>query len=635
MAPHRSRHDKSAPVPGAFQPAGTARAVATWGAAGVVFACALGVRLVVALDARDAPYWAAPTLDEALHIEDARRLLAGTPLAHGAHYMAPGYTWMLSAVFAAGGGIVAVKILNLVAGACSAALVAWLAQRSFGRAAGLAAGIAWALYPAELLQELLVLKSVWSVLLVLACLVLIPRESNPAAISMRQGRGAPSKLGAGLMRWAVAGLCMGCAALLRPELLVATGFLVAGAIAARVRAWPGSPRRLALGLFCAGVLGPVAVPTLQNLGRSGDLIVVAYGGGPNFYIGNHAGALGVYEPLRPDRGDPRLEEADAVQLASRAAGRPLSPAEVSRYWLRRGLAWWREQPADALRLTFSKWALLWGPRELADGVPTSLAARWVVALRSGVFFPALVLPAALVGLWLARRRRELWPTLALVLGLQIAIVPFFLFERFRLPLVAVSLPFAAAAGVAAWTALRMRAWRRLALGAAAVLATGGALAQVRVPIDEDVHRAHLGTMLYDAGRFAEAVHEFETVRAASPDYWRIDDNLAAAYAALHDYDNARSAVLRFLGHLVEEESATGMAPAEELTYAHDLAGEIERIRNEPAAAAEHFRTALQYASPQDRERLQVKLDTATRLRIERENATHAPRGDASWHVEAP
>jgi tetratricopeptide (TPR) repeat protein len=586
--------------------------------AGAVLACALGVRFLVFLDARDAPFWRVPLLDEKIYLDLARDLLAGKPPAHGAFYIAPGYAYFLALVLALGGGIIAVKVANLLAGACSAALVALLARRCSGRGAALAAGLVWALYPAELLQEILLLKSALTVLCVLMCLVAITADGA-------RSPSRPPSPG----RWALAGACMGLAVLLRPELLLAAAAIAAAAFLARRRRWPGAPSRAALALFALGVLAAVAVPTAQNFVSSRDLVVVAYGGGPNFYIGNHAEAHGGYVPLLPDRGDPALEETDAVALAVQASGRPLAPSAVSRFWWRRGLAWWRAEPARALQLTAKKWALLWGPRQLADGLSTEQAGRWVAALRLRAVGPALVLPAALAGMWLLCRRREHWPLYAMLLGMQLGILPFFLFERFRLHLVAVALPFAAAAGVLAWDRARARDARQLMAGLAATAALGGILAIPRVPIDAGALRGHLGTLLFSAGRYSEALGEFEAARAARPNSPRLDLNIATAQAALRNLEAAAAALDRALPGLHAEAARTGLAAAEELSYGHDLAGEIQRILGRLAAAEGHYRAALEFAPAAQRAELEAKLAAVVALRAEREGGAPGTRPPAS------
>src|SRR2546430_19733 len=61
--------------------------------------------------------------------------------------------------------------------------------------------------------------------------------------------------------------------------------------------------------------------------------------GPNFYIGNNESARGTYQPLRFGHGTPEYERRDATELAEQALGRHLSPAEVSRFWTRKAMAY--------------------------------------------------------------------------------------------------------------------------------------------------------------------------------------------------------------------------------------------------------------------------------------------------------
>jgi tetratricopeptide (TPR) repeat protein len=383
---------------------------------------------------------------------------------------------------------------------------------------------------------------------------------------------------------------------------------VAGLVAG-VRRWPGAPPALGPVLFGLVLALAVAVPTWQNRRWSGDTVLLAFGGGPNFYIGNHAAADGGYVPLRPDRFDPPQEEADAVLLASRSLGRSATAAEVSRFWYARGFDWWRRHPWRAVALTGKKLALLWGPYELADAYETRLAGRWVWLLRDPLVGPWLVLPAALGGLWMTRRERALWPLQAFVLGAQLAIVPFFLFERFRLHLVAACMPFAAVAGEHALALVHARRWLRLATGLLAVVVVGGALACARAPRDETALRVNTGETLFQAGRYEEALQEFEAVRGKSPDAWRVDINIANTQVALERPDSALAALDRVIGHLNAEAARTHLPSAEELLYCHELAGDLLRDRGHLAAAAEHYDAAMPFASPDAQRRLRDKLAT--------------------------
>ncbi len=559
-----------------------------------VLALAVAVRGVVFLEARDAPFWTVPLVDESAYLDLARRLLAHAAPAHGAWYVAPGYAYVLAGLMALGANPATIKLLQLVAGATSAWLVWRIGRQVAGRvAAGIAAGM-FAIAPVALLQELLLLKTSFATLAVLAALDRLLPDRTAAGV-------APGR------RWCAAALWLAAATLLRGE-LVLVGVALAGAgLVARARRWPGAPVTWGPVAIVVGLAIAIALPTLQNRAWSGDPVPFAFGGGTNFYIGNHAGADGSYVPLRPDRFDPAQEEADAVQLASLGLGHAARPSEVTRYWSGQGWAWWRDQPAAAARLFVRKVGLLCGPWELADVLSTAEAGRWVRGLRNPLCGPALILPLAFVGLFATRRRRELWPLHVALGASAAAIVPFFLFERFRLHVVALAVPFAAAGCERAFVHWRARAWRPVAAGSIAVAAFAGLTSLARVPRDPVVLRVNTGEMFFQAGRYDEALREFEAVRAASPDAWRVDINIANTEAARGRIEPALAALGRVLRALHAEAARTGLPSSEELLYCHELAGDLEHDRERLDVAARHYEAALVYAPAAARPALQAKL----------------------------
>lgn len=544
----------------------------------VVLAVAVATRAVALVQAQGAPFWSVPVMDEAVAVQLSQALLAGQAPPHGAFYQAPGYAAFLAVVRALGGSIATAKLLQMAAGVASSLLVWELGRRFFGRREAALAGLLWAVYPVALFHELLLLKPTLAVLLSLLALVLI----TPARAPVPAGRAS----------WAAGGVCLGLAAVTQADIAgVALLCLAVSAWASR-RGWPGAPPRRSL---LAAVLGwglVVAVPTAANAWRGGGLVVVAYGGGTNFFIGNHAGADGSYVPLRPFRSDSGLEETDAVQLARAAAGRPLTAPEVSRYWWGRGLSWWREQPGAALRLTVLKLGLVWGPQEQADVLDTALAARFMGVLQNPVVRPAFLLPLALVALWATRRRRELWLLRAFVVASTAVLVPFFVFERFRLPLTAVCLPFGAHALVVLADALRARRLAAAATGLAAAGALALLLGQAHVTREREVMRANLGNMFLARGRHAEALEEFRAVRAARPGAWRVEMNVAFALAGLGRREEALRSLAWVVERLREEERATGLRPVEELVHCHVLAGDLQLSAGRAAEAAASYRAAL-------------------------------------------
>src|SRR5439155_1201234 len=88
--------------------------------------------------------------------------------------------------------------------------------------------------------------------------------------------------------------------------------------------------------FTAGIVAGLSIVLLpigvRNAIVGGEFHLTTAQSGPNLFIGNHSQADGTYVPLRAGRGSPEYERSDATDLAQRAAGRPLSPGEVSAYW---------------------------------------------------------------------------------------------------------------------------------------------------------------------------------------------------------------------------------------------------------------------------------------------------------------
>ena len=209
--------------------------------------------------------------------------------------------------------------------------------------------------------------------------------------------------------------------------------------------WRQRLRWLAVFTFAAAaVLAPVAA---RNYYVGGELLVSTSQAGPNFYIGNHAGARGSYESLLPDRGDPAYERDDATRLAEQAAGRSLSAKAVSDYWMGRAFDDIRRDPWSWLTLMGWKALLAINAGELADTESIAAYSDFSRVLRGTRWFNfGIILPLALVGAWITRKdSRRLGVLYALACAFLLSVVLFYVVERYRHPVVPVILLFAAAA----------------------------------------------------------------------------------------------------------------------------------------------------------------------------------------------
>lgn len=480
-----------------------------------VVALALAARLFHLWEQADNPLLATPLLDARSYLDWSRQILAGDLASRHqrAFYQAPLYPYFLALVGKLfGPGLGAIRIVQALLGALAAGLVFAAGRRLFGWGAGLVAGVMLALYAPALFNEALLQKEALATFLAASVLLLL--------VWAAQGSGSSTVVGLG--RWLELGVVLGLFALLRENALLLVPALGLGLLL-RPRLEPERPGGWrpagALVLGAALVLAPVVV---RNRLVAGEWLLTTAQAGPNFYIGNHAGASGTYQPLSPGRSDVSFERRDARVLAEAALGRELSAREVSRYWWGRGLAFVRAEPLAWLRLTATKVWMVLHRYELADTESLALYARtspWLAGLAKWVHF-GLLLPLAAAGVAFTRRRwRELLPIYLVASFFALGVALFFVFGRYRLPLAAWLACFAGVAVVEGWSCLRRRQWRALGLplGVAILVAL---LVNWPTPkawsAGEDMGLVNLGVALASAGRYDEALAAYAEALERSP-----------------------------------------------------------------------------------------------------------------------
>jgi tetratricopeptide (TPR) repeat protein len=461
----------------------------------------------------------------------AWRVASGDWIGSTIFYQAPLYPYLLAVLYWVGGHEPwIVRIVQAGVGAASCVLLAHAGRRFFSLAIGVIAGVLLALYPPAVFFDGLVQKASLELFLTTLLLAL---------------------LGEFLVRrqWTwifAAGVALGALALSRENsrllyLVVAPWlWLYFRDSAPRLRA-------LWLAAFTAGVVLAIAPVALRNAYVGGELVLTTSQLGPNFYIGNHAGASGLYEPLLPLRGDPMHEQEDATSLAAEALGRTPTPSEVSDYWLDRALSDIVGAPGAWLRLMARKWLLTWNAREVADSEAMAVYADDAPLLRSlmAVLGFGVLCPLAVLGMWATRRD---WRRLALLYGLLLttafAIALFFVFARYRLSLVALVVLFAAAglrALAAATRSRESRTWVALAPGAVLALVAAGVVNRPLVADrDAQVGYVNLATALIDAGRPAAAVAPLRRAIALQPDFAAAHMNLGVAYLTDRRLEDAQA-----------------------------------------------------------------------------------------------
>ena len=471
-----------------------ARSSRQWNLLLAVALVALVVRLTYLSQISHAPFFDLRSGDAESYHQWALRIAGGDWLGKEIFYQAPLYPYFLALVYKVfGDGVAMVRVVQAALGTGSCVLLAAAGMALFGEV-GAIAGALMAIYPAAIFLDGLLEKSALVTFLTVALLFVI----SARAVRFREF---------------LAGVVLGLLALTRENALL---------LVIPVVLWflPG-PRRLlwrpAAGVLagCALVLLPVAA---RNYMVGGAFHLTTSQFGPNLYIGNHAGARGLYEPLVPGRGNAEAERVDATRLAEVATGRTLSTDEVSSFWTGRALEFIRSQPGAWAAQLARKLALTYNAVEIADSESQDVYAEWSWLLRTvaplsfGVIFCLAAFGACMTaGAW-----RRLWFLHAIALTYTLSIIIFYVFARYRFPLVPVLMLFAAG-GIASWRESSARPMRRRAFAAIVLAGVFAFLPLENTRMDRISHYVNIGNLfLRDPEKWEQAAVFYDKALAESP-----------------------------------------------------------------------------------------------------------------------
>jgi tetratricopeptide (TPR) repeat protein len=245
----------------------------------------------------------------------------------------------------------------------------------------------------------------------------------------------------------------------------------------------------------------------------------------------------------------------------------------------------RSQPTDWLRLMGRKWLILWNVRELEDADDFYLYQRWSWLLRvlGWASHFGWLAPLAAMGVVMTWRQwRQLWLLYVLIGTLALSVALFYVFARYRFPLVPLLSVFAGAGIVEGFSLLRE--WRvRRGLACAAVLLV--AVAVVHWPIAGKAAPSaagynNLGNALAKQGRIDQAVEAYQQALRVEPTYAEAHYNLGNLFVPQGKFAEATR-------HYQE---AVRILP--DFVDAHNNLGNVLAERDELEGAIQHFRLAL-------------------------------------------
>ena len=312
----------------------------------------------------------------------------------------------------------------------------------FSRQAGIAAGLLLSFYAPGIFFDGLIEKSILDFFLLSLLLWLLSRLKTTAPWS----------------QWLAVGAVLGLLGLSRENALILVT-VVPLWIALAFSESSVTKRLQWMGLFFAGLLLVLVPVGVRNLTVGGEFKLTTSQFGPNFYIGNNPLADGTYVSVGNVIGEPQLEGKDAKRLAERALGRSLTAGEVSDYWLSKSWDYIRAQAGQWVGLFGKKWLLVWNAREIEDSDDFYIYQQWswLLSFLGWINHFGMLAPLAAVGVLLTVKQwRQLWFLYAMILALAASAAVFYVFGRYRFPLVPFLALFAGA-GIASAVALYRKA----------------------------------------------------------------------------------------------------------------------------------------------------------------------------------
>lgn len=577
---------------------------------------ALVLRLLALGSLSNTIYFNTPILDELYYHDWAAKLAAGTWESSTVYRFAPLPAYLMAAVYGAfSPNILYIRFLNIALGVLSCWLIYLLGRDLAGKTAGLLAGLIAAVYQPFLFYSVVPLKASLAVFLFAAVAWFLlrilevpppagvtdatgpngkgsePPDGTPAPVRSRQ-RWTP--LAVPLLLGLTAGLLLNVqanAVVLVPVILAMLLFVLLRDESSRQR------NAAALALCLAGLAIATAPFAARNYRASGEFVLTTAQSGSALYMGNRLENPDPYfRPVPFAFSAPQEQLVQMTVEASRRAGRKLTAKEASAFWRDDVLRQAGADPAGMAGKIGRKALVLFNRFEACDHYDIDFMGRHAGFFRIPLPSFWMVMPFAMAGFLttcFASRRHFALAALAAAYGATLVL--FYTSGRFRLPLLVVLIPFAAAGILDIVDLYRARSWPRLALRGAIVAALLVlAFLPLRGTSDRTAYYNVHAILLDQKGYRREAIYWWQQSSAMKGAFTGFaNTSLAVRRYASGDAQGAYS----FLEAIPEDSVA--------VSYKYELLGDLKAREGKGAEAAALYRKSLEINSGERRVRAKL------------------------------
>lgn len=478
----------------------------------VIIGLTVLLRVLHVLNSEANPTFWEPAVDPAWYDQAAQAILRGDwgpfPL-----FRAPVYQTLLAGVYGLfGRDLVAARLLNIAFQGTTVWIIWKIGKSYFSSAVGILAGLLFALNGMTIYFACELVSTSAEMLAAALCLwslLRLTRDRKPIS-------------------FVLCGLAWGFAAITRPNFLTLFPLIVVvlWLLMTRDGRQNLKLKLTNIAIWVVFAFLPILPVTASNLIKSGEFVLIATQGGVNFWIGNNPQSTGILSVL-PGYGNTWTME-DAEAEAERDVGHSLTPGQLSKYYYSKGKAFLAAHPFLTVRFMIRKTALFFNQFEISNNkhiVYFSALSPWLPYLQKLNF--GILVPFALLGLWLFWKKPEIKIIVALIALYTVSVILFFITARFRMPIVPWITLLASAAIVWIIESLRarspLRVWKPLL-----ILIPGVVLAYINI---WNLTEAPVGWARYMEGNAYLRMNKLDSARVCFFDALR--DSQAVARTALN------------------------------------------------------------------------------------------------------
>ncbi len=226
-----------------------------------------------------------------------------------------------------------------------------------------------------------------------------------------------------------------CGSLLSALVLLRPNFVLALAVFGVWSMWPRVRKQLGRAAVIFLFLMPalLLIPIMIRNHRFGAGYSTSANTGITFVQGNNSMADGKYTIVPGVSPDILRQNDDVIRIAAKSGARTIG--EANTFWLKKGLNWWFENPAQGLKLALWKSILFFSPTELGGDIPFSFERQQIPLLHvtSLLTFLFMTFFSLYSFTSLRKYRFPMIPAIALIGTSFATCVVFYVNNRYRAP----------------------------------------------------------------------------------------------------------------------------------------------------------------------------------------------------------